>query len=388
VEAEVGEPFERLTDRAAEPPRPEVVEETERRRLAIESVYTDYLRQKGRIGASEVVTIAYIGAVKGSASIAVTVHLRMSNGDELALSLKRLNALERAKVGYGHARETLESFISEGDSWQAALEIADQTAERLELETDYLIAGEQFKLGARMFKGLHVEIDGEALSFTTPEVVGVGEDFFIMEFMPGSSLSSMFKEMQGRDPESVLRYKTGILAAHVYCIARCLFDYDRHFGQIIAMLQATFAELDFKATPLKPWSDESIEKFGKAIVHAGTGMFFGTPFRQAFRAAQKEQTKSGEKLDPIFGDLNLALVHLNRLVKELPPSAVARAVLSGFIAGVHPTLKQSILSNTSSELNSAVVSLLDPRSAGQNPLVEGLLEGKALLKIWQDAAAA
>lgn len=385
ISLEFAEPFEHLTDSAAEPPRPEIVADIEARRSAIEVAYNSHLTSIGEYAS---VTIAHIGPVRGSASIAVTTELTMSNGKKLAIALRRPHALEQGLLGADTAEQTVAELQAEdigksdAPDWNSFLGVIRHTASRLRLETDFSKAPEQYQLGGTMFNRLRVVLDGNVHSFSAPEVVGTGEDFFLMEFVEGPSMRSELKRLAKENKaEMEDRCQVG-LAAHAYRLASLLFDFDRHIGQEIAVQARHTAELDFKATPLEPWPAQEIDAFGKVLSDTIRAILADEPFVTAVRNNIAEVEKEKGSIE-LLREVNIALVHLNSLAKRVPGDMAKHAILSGFLQGIHPQLFNQLASDFELPDN-----LRDLLRAGKFSEISGLkmlFGGKEPIRVYEEA---
>lgn len=372
VDDDFAAPFDNLTYKAAEPPRPTVVSWVEERKNRVAEEYTKYLTanalplcddvdEKGRV------YIKHVGEVLGSASIIVAVEVTMSNGATQVLALQRPYALETGNEGYELGRDTLARMGKTGPAVDAMREIMDQTHERFELETNCLLAPEQYAKAGEIYDDTTVTVNGKEFTFEGMKVTAAGTDFYMMTKAEGDRFVHIVnREIVSDDRDDAIM---AFLTLELNNIVLGLFDCDRHGGQE-QLKRRHFGAYDFKGLRLEDWGKEGFAQLARLFVATIPNTKDASSFAREFLHQQKLMRESGEPVHPLVTEVQTALLVLNKYVKHLSKDQITTVVASALLNGVHPAFQEGL----KSALPEAFGALVDHVfTTGELPLMaEGL----------------
>jgi len=143
--------------------------------------------------------------------------------------------------------------------------IADASA-REEIESHAFETAGQYEKAKEMYETASVEIEGETFDFTAPNVLAVGEGFFLMEEMPGEHFADM---PEGTAAEKARKRKISmaILGVELRNILRGAFDSDRHGGNE-KINKNRIGHFDFTGMSMVEWTQEGYDQFADILVTA------------------------------------------------------------------------------------------------------------------------
>jgi len=343
------------------PSRPDLVEWVEQRRNEIELSYNGWLRDQGVV--RERITIENIGKILGSASISVTVALKMTDGTTRVLALRRPYAIENGQRGFDTVVEMLrldreasqiktangtepeEGVLNDSAVYDVVSDLAVMSRERLSLETNFRIAAIQYSQLDGIARSSSVTVDGTRFESSAPKVLLAGEDFFMMELVAGDNLDRL-KQAGKLDATLEQRACMKTLTTELWNILQLKFDPDRHVGQIHFESVSDFLvrdhQLDAKALAVRAWTAEEVDLFAAVLFKAAPNAISSGNLFESFINAQRTLSVSINPHRGLVGEVQKALVSLGDYHQRISNEDARRCMMAALRAGVSDRLAMSM----------------------------------------------
>lgn len=268
-------------------------------------------------------TFGYIGPLRGCGSMNIVVEI----AGEL-LCLRRPNCQARAEDGFDIMLRMLESMPANDPIAHALRPIICEARERAALETNFLIAKEQYDRGGSNYRGYSALVDGKRVFLDAAQVSRSGHDYFTMTEMQGEH----FVTLLDRKPQDahVRRIAKVILAREFNAIFRGNFDCDRHGGQIA--VGKKIGHFDFKAMALDSWSVDDHRQLVRVLVSTAMGCSSVADLAPHLVNTLQQMRLEGVQISKMVTEGQKAVLSLGDYFKALEPlnrNELIQIVLSG-----------------------------------------------------------
>lgn len=256
------------------------------------------------------VTFGHIGKLRGCGSMNIVVEVA-----EGVLCLRRPNCRARAEDGFDIMLRMVGSMDREDPIVQAVRPIIHDARERAALESNFIVAQEQYDRAAVNYQGYVAHVDGHAIPLDSARVFRAGEDFFTMSEMKGEHFISRL-EREGATPE-LRRVAKAILAREFNAILRGVFDCDRHGGQIA--VGDAIGHFDFKAMALEHWSEDDHRQLAHVLITTAMKCATTSDIAPKMVEVLEQLRAEGTSVSKMVTEAQKAILSLGDYFKALAP---------------------------------------------------------------------
>jgi hypothetical protein len=256
------------------------------------------------------VTFGHIGKLRGCGSMNIVVEVA-----EGVLCLRRPNCRARAEDGFDIMLRMVGSMNREDPIVQAVRPIIHDARERAALESNFMVAQEQYDRAAVNYQGYVAHVDGHAIPLDSARVFRAGEDFFTMSEMKGEHFISRL-EREGSTPE-LRRVAKAILAREFNAILRGVFDCDRHGGQIA--VGDAIGHFDFKAMALEHWSEDDHRQLAHVLITTAMKCATTSDIAPKMVEVLEQLRADGKSVSKMVTEAQKAILSLGDYFKALAP---------------------------------------------------------------------